>query len=134
MGIISFLILSAKKTKAMNRAAKLMLNPCLSSFQAILSHQEKIDRAFDALFRAMNSMPGFSDILKKYNATSSDLEKIASRTHLAGFSFADNGDYIPVAVVSFGRPLEYVLMNEDKILNYSYKEVSEVIENAIPLL
>lgn len=134
MGMPSLLAMSAKKTMAMNKAAKLMLNPNVSSLQAAIAHDEAVSKAFDNLYNQMLSMPGFSDILKEHNATSNDLKEIASRTHLAGYSFENNGDFIPVAVVAFGKALDYVLTNKDRILNYSYKEVREVIDNAIPML
>ena len=67
LGFLFFLFLSAKKTKAMNKIAKLMLNPNLSSLKKIMSDKEKIDKAFELHYRTMSSMPGFSDILKKHN-------------------------------------------------------------------
>lgn len=132
--MLSFLAMSVKKTRAMNKAAKLMLRPNISSLQAALAHDKAISKAFDDLYKQMMSMPGFSDVLKKHNATSNDLKEIASRTHLAGYSFASNGDFIPVAVVSFAGAMDYVLTNKDKILHYTFSEVSEVIDAAIPLL
>ena len=134
MGLLSFLALSAKKTTAMNKAAKLMLNPNVSSLQAAMAHDEAISKAFDELYAQMKAMPGFSDILNKHNAPSNDLKEIASRTQLAGYSFASNRDFIPVAVVSFGSALDYVLTNKDKILNYTYEEVCDVIDIAVTLL
>ena len=134
MGITSFLFLSAKKTRIMNKIAKLMLSPNLSSLQKVISYNEKITKSFDLHYQTMSSMPGFSDILEKHNATSDDLRKIASRVQLAGFMFANNGDYIPVAVVSFGKALDHVLTHKEKILNYSNTEVIEVIEETITLL
>ena len=134
MGMHSFFVMSAKKTMAMNKVAKLMLNPNVSSLQAAIAHDESVLKAFDNLYNQMMSMPGFSDILKEHNATSKDLKEIATRTHLAGYSFENNRDFIPVAVVAFGKALDYVLTNKDRILKYSYKEVREVIDVAIPML
>ena len=138
MGIISLLILSNKKTKTMNKIARLMLNPPhITSIDSLLKgqkHYDEIKKKFDDLFAIMSSMPGFSEILKTHNATSEDLEKISSRVQLAGYSFASNGDYIPVAVVSFGDALNHVLIHKEKILNYSNNEVIEVIEETIKLL
>lgn len=134
MGMHSFFVMSAKKTMAMNKVAKLMLNPNVSSLQAAIAHDEAVLKAFDNLYNQMMSMPGFSDILKEHNATSKDLKEIATRTHLAGYSFENNRDFIPVAVVAFGKALDYVLTNKDRILKYSYKEVREVIDVAIPML
>ncbi len=134
MSMLSFFAMSAKKTMAMNKIANLMLNPNASSLQAAIAHDEAVLKAFDNLYNQMMSMPGFSDILKEHNATSKDLREIATRTHLAGYSFANNRDFIPVAVVAFGKALDYVLTNKDRILNYSYKEVREVIDVAIPML
>lgn len=111
-----------------------MLNPNVSSLQDAIAHDEAVSKAFDNLYNQMLCMPGFSDILKAHSATSNDLKEIASRTHLAGYTFESNGDFIPVAVVAFGKALDYVLTNKDRILNYSYKEVREVIDVAIPML
>ena len=134
LGLLSFFLLSVKKTKTMNKIAKLMLNPNLSSLQKIMREKEKIDKAFESLYRTMSLMPGFSDILEKHNARSEDLKKIAYRVLLAGYMFAKNGDYIPVAVISFGKPLDHVLTHKEKIVNYSNKEIIEVIEETITLL
>ena len=134
MGIISFFFLSAKKTKTMNKIAKLMLNPDLSSLQKIMSDRGKAKKLFDLHYQTMSLMPGFLDILEKHNATSKDLMEIAYRVQCAGYMFADNGDYIPVAVVSFGEALDFVLTHKEKILNYSYEEVIEVVEEAVELL
>ena len=134
MTFLHFLFLSAKKTKAMNKIAMLMLKPNISSMKTIISNEKKENKAFDSLYRTMSSMPGFSDILEKHSATSEDLKKIAHRVQLAGYMFANNGDYIPVAMVSFGAALDHVLTHKERIINYSYAESIEVIDEAITLL
>ena len=134
MGALSFFANSYKKTMVMNRLASLMMNPVLTDLQSIMNHSQQINKSFESLYSVMASMPGFSDILKKHHATSLDLKEIATKTQAAGYMIADNGDYIPVAVVSFGKPLDYVLTHKAVFYEYNHKEIIRVIDAAIPML
>ena len=134
MNMLSFFVLSAKKTIAMDRVKKLMLSPVATNWKALIAHDEALGKAFDKLYNIMKTIPGYSNILENHNATSEDLRKIAIMTQMAGYTFARNGDYIPVAVISFGHALNYVLTHKDKIVNYSDAETIEVIDVAITLL
>ena len=137
MGLLPVFLYSVKKTQSMKKAAALMLQctlSCNNDYGKIIARGEQQTKAFKKLYKVMKAMPSLSCILDKYNTNEIELENIASRVFQSGYSFANNGDFIPVAVISFARPLAYVLANKDKILNYSYKEVCEVIDAAFPLL
>lgn len=130
------MILSARKTMAMNKVANLMLHPDISSFQNMIRYSEEKTKAFKALYKELIKFPGYSDVLELHKATSEDLEKIAERILLAGYHFAYNGDFIPVALISLSPiALDQLLTQEEKLLYHTdYEGVQKIVEPLIPLL
>lgn len=130
------MILSAKKTMAMNKAANLMLHPDISSFQNVMRYSEEKTKAFEALYKELTKFPGYSDVLELHKATSEDLEKIAERILLAGYHVASNGDFIPIALIALSPiALDQLLTQEEKLLYHTdYEGVQKIVEPLIPLL
>lgn len=125
---------SLKKSHLMKRAAKqlLRLNSYVS-FSDTIKRSEQADKAFEALYAHMSTMPLFPDLFASYDVSSQDLRNIATHIMMAGYQF-HNGEFLPVSLVSFFPPLSYLLLHKDVILHQSYDEIREVVEVAITVL
>lgn len=86
-------------------------------------YMHELDEAFEKLFNHMMTMRGYYEILSSHNATSQDLSKIAWRIYLSGYEYYKK-DFLPIALVSFGDSLDYLLDNKECINK-------EVVEEAI---
>lgn len=137
-----FLAKSFKKTRIINRIVKLMntsitdfkaKNSNLGMFEAVQKKAEMLDEEFDELFNCMMSMDGLNVVLQKHNTSGKELNQISSRILCAGYGFQGK-DFLPVALVSFGNTLDYILTNKNEILNYSNDEIKKVVEVARKML
>jgi hypothetical protein len=116
------LICSFKKSCAMQKIIK----KCIAC--NITANDYKI------FFDSLMENPTISSILNAYSATPLDLQKIVERFKAMGYHYVKT-DYIPIAVVSFAKPLIYLL--ENKSIFYeksSYETLITVMENAKTLL
>ena len=132
--MLGLLIKSAKKTSIMNRIAKLMIAPVPMNGQEMFKQGERLSVEFEKLYEILLKFPGYVEIIQKHHATSKDLESIAWRALCSGYQFAPNGDFVPVAVVSIGPALDFVLSAKEEILNYGYAEARTVFNEAVKLL
>lgn len=134
MSLLSFFSVSANKTKRMKKIERLMTSTSFTTVEKAIEHDSDLAQAFERLYETLCRVPRCAETLLEHQATSTDLKKISSRIQLAGYAYDENGDYLPVAIISFFRPLDYVLSNKDKIFNYGYREVREVTDAAIHML
>ncbi len=88
--------------------------------------------AVENLYNHMITMPGYREILMKHNATAHDLGEISSFIHMEGYEYYKR-DYLPVALISFGPPLDYLLTNKKHLLTDKNTRRHH-IDNSINLL
>lgn len=88
---------------------------------------------FTELYDCMNKMPVFHEILEAHNVTPKLLKSLEGRIALAGFPDM-KGYYIPVALVSLKKPLNYILENKDVLLNHGINEIRPIVRDAIQFL
>lgn len=125
-----------KKTILMNKITKIMTDDTSISQKlkknTVMGVLNERSQVFKKLYRHMLSMPGYSQILRKHNATAADLEKLSSLIQWMGYEYFKN-DYLPVALVSFGNPLDFLLTHRQEILE-SPKTSLSLIDEAIKRL
>ena len=130
-------IRSVKKTITMNKITKMMLDPMAAfrrdGVRGMMSADVELEALFNSLYSIMLDMPGYKDILLRHNTNGNELKLIANRVACAGFDF-QGGDFLPVALLSFGQPLDVMLSHRDEILNHSYTEVAKVVDMAKKML
>ena len=129
-----FIIKSLKKTSAMRRLMILMNEPYGNSYKEMTEHSNKIGYEFERLYLSMKEIPALSELLDKYNIDAEELRFISYRILCSGYNCYKNREFLPISLVSFYNPLEYILKNFDKFSNYSNKEVMEVVQEAEKLL
>lgn len=120
--IFKILICSYKKSFAMQKIIK-----------KCIAHKITADD-YKIFFDSLMENPTISNILNAYSATPLDLQKIIERFMAMGYHY-EKTDYIPIAVVSFAKPLIYLL--ENKYIFYekcSYGTLIKTMENAKKLL
>lgn len=128
-----FLLQSAKKTALMESIARLMLEkPDDSDFIKLSNHQAKVRAYFNPLYQHLLTMGGYSDILSAANATLDDLYRLAVYLQSAGFAFLGR-DYLPVALVSFGPPLEYLLGVRRYVFSGTENEIRTIGQRAVEI-
>lgn len=137
---------SFNKSKAMSKIIQIMTNDdeIYSQFSDPLEAgkyyhklQNEKQEAFETLYECMQNMPPLAEILKKYQTTAKELEEISTRIFFNGYSRFYKVHYIPVALISFREPLNFILSNKDIIMLNSkdgFKKRVEIIETAIKLL
>lgn len=127
------ILLSFKKSRIMKRIERIQRTPInAKSFRQMMETGDKEEEAFEDLFRCMQQMPGYTEIIQIHRTSPKEIYKISSRISLA-YDYM-NGHYLPVALVSYGNTLDFILCNKDSILNFGISEIESVVEQAITLL
>ena len=81
----------------------------------------------------MKKMPGFHEILEQHQVTPELLKHIEARIACLGYPEIKNY-YIPVALISIGKPLNYILSNKEEVLNKDFASAKRITDKAILLL
>lgn len=126
---------SNKKSKAMKKAIGIMrLRKKFRSPDDLNKLEEKEKIAFQELFDSMKAMGGLLPVvIETYHTSPEELRHLANRIHDSGYEFYRQ-DFLPVALISFGKPLSYILDNKSQILDHGYDECISIIEVAKYLL
>lgn len=116
------LLNSYKKSYAMKKIIK----KCIAN--------NTTDNDYKIFFDSLTKNPTISNILNRYSATPLDLQKIVEKFRAMGYHY-EKVDYIPIAVISFARPLTYLLENKSILYeSSSYETLITTMENARKLL
>lgn len=133
----SLFIKSFKKSKIMKKIERLkMMKLNIHSFEDFSQYtkrHEKLSDCYSQLFACMQEMDGYREILAYYQTSAAELNEISDRIALTGYDYYRQY-YIPVALVSLGKPLAYILENKHIILERGTSEIIELIENAVCLI
>lgn len=103
-------------------------------------YRNKRKKLYHQLFECMMNMDGYRESLIKYNLTEIELARMAEviQTKIMHFvpymNLKQGTDYLPVALVSLGRPLDYLLLHKEEILAWKSKNIDDYIRTAIELL
>ena len=116
------LICSCKKSFAMQKIIK----KCIAN--------NITDNDYKIFFDSLMENPIIADVLITYSATPLDLRKISERFRAMGYTY-EKTDYIPIAVISFAKPLVYLLENKSIFYEVSsYNTLITTMEKAKTLL
>ncbi len=135
---------SSKKTLIMDKIIKSMNRPVdilsfMSThstsdlFSTLEQENDNLDLLFEALFVHLKKASACANIINIYDTSGKEFHKIASRISLAGYGFQGR-DFLPVALLAFPAPMQYLLEHKDELLNHSNKEIQEVVEVARRML
>lgn len=91
------------------------------------------NQLYSDLYDCMFEMPGFHDILEQHHATPEMLKALENRIKLIGYPDM-KGYYIPVALISLGKPLNFILSNKEDILHSDIYTIQKITNQAIQLL
>lgn len=92
---------TVSKSVAMKKAENAILNTGYNS--------PETNKAFGELLEAMVSMDNkLSILVEKHNLSSGDLLKISRMIFLCGYG-RNRGDYLPIALISFEKPLKSMI-------------------------
>ena len=127
---MGLLMKSIRKSKAMKKAEQVMCEQA-SSFSVMMAHAQKEREAFEDLYKALSNMEMFKGIIEE--TTPEELMNIAEA---ASWIVERKGtDYLPVALVSFPKPLKYLLANKDTVLERKEDpNWQEIILRAVAML
>jgi hypothetical protein len=129
-----------KKALIMNRIERLYNKPLNIEemiSQVINREKSEINKAIEDLYKCMLSTPGYKEILQNHGTTSEELKKIYSRILLIipriGGAY-QKMLFVPVALISYGKPLNFILDNKELILSNNSDVMKDVVKQAINLL
>ena len=124
---------SLKKSKAMKKAEKIMTSTMTLNYDAMMKRGENEDLAFKELFITMKAFDDLVSVIDYYNTTPEELKSLASRIHMTGYEY-QKSDFLPIALLSFPKPLAFILENKSQLMNHGFEEVRLVVEEAKNLL
>ena len=120
---------SFRKSRAMKKAEAIMCEE-YSSFAGIMKQHDRKNEAFKELYAAMYDMPQFKGIIE--TTTPDEILRIADSISL--IYDRQGTDFLPVALVSFPRPLSYLLQHKQIVIEKGQTDWEDIITQAISLL
>lgn len=124
---------SLKKSKAMKKAEKIMTSKMSLNFNAMMKRSEDEEAAFKELFITMKAFDDLVSVIDCYNTNPEELKSLASRIHMTGYEY-QKSDFLPIALLSFPKPLAFILENKSQLMDHGFEEVRFVVEEAKKLL
>lgn len=112
-----------KKTKLMRKA------------NLVISGMKKGDehKVYEELFNCLKTNLSLKPIIQYYNFTLDDFFELSRRFRAMGFEW-EKGDYIPISVFCFARPLAFILGNIEVFNDGNYEQLINFTYGAIELL
>lgn len=131
---------SLKKSRIMKKIEKIQktsIKQLNNSFSSYFKNSDKMKEeekmAFKELYQCMKDMNGMEEyIIYQHLTTAEELMEISHRIGLAIGDY--KGHYLPVALVSFAGPLEYILCNKEIIMKKNINEIMGVVMHVADMM